>query len=54
MGSSYVINRYATLYIDMKNLTDTPMQFTEGPTNSRPIQREYCDVTYLAGLRSTF
>ncbi len=54
MGTSYVINRYATLYFDAKNLTDTPLQFTEGPTNSRPIQREFYDATYLAGLRSSF
>ena len=54
MGTSYVVNRYATFYFDAKNLTDTPLQFTEGSTNSRPIQREYYDVTYLAGLRSSF
>lgn len=54
MGTSYVLNRYATLYFDAKNLTNTPLQFTEGPTNSRPIQREFYDATYLAGLRGTF
>ncbi|WP_428391729.1 TonB-dependent receptor [Lichenicoccus sp.] len=54
MGTSYALNRYATLYFDAKNLTNTPLQFTEGPTNSRPIQREYYDATYLAGIRASF
>lgn len=54
MGASYVLSRYATLYVESKNLTDTPLQFTEGPTNSRPIQREFYDATYLAGVRATF
>ena len=54
LGSSYVLTRYATVYFDAKNLTNTPLQFTEGPTNSRPIQREFYDATYLAGLRASF
>ena len=54
MGASYALSRYATLYFDAKNLTDTPLQFTEGPTNSRPIQREFYDATYPAGLRGSF
>ena len=54
MGSSYAINRQVSVYFDAKNLTDTPLQFTEGPTNSRPIQREFYDVTYLAGWRANF
>jgi TonB-dependent receptor len=54
VGSSYAITPHVGFYLDVKNLTDTPMQFTEGPTNSRPIQREFYDATYLAGLRSSF
>ena len=52
--TSWRLGRFATLYFDAKNLTDTPLQFTEGPTNSRPIQREFYDATYLAGIRSSF
>jgi len=54
VGSSYAITPHVGVYLDVKNLTDTPLQFTEGPTNSRPIQREFYDATYLAGLRSSF
>ncbi len=54
IGSSYAITRHLSVYVDMKNLTDTPLQFTEGPTNTRPTQREFYDATYLAGLRSSF
>jgi hypothetical protein len=30
---------------------NTPLEFTEGPSQSRPIQREFYDITLLAGVR---
>jgi TonB-dependent receptor len=51
LGSSYAILRQVKLYFDAKNLLNTPLKFTEGPSESRPIQREFYDITLLAGVR---
>jgi TonB-dependent receptor len=51
VGSSYTIMRQVKLYFDAKNLLNTPLEFTEGPSQSRPIQREFYDITVLAGVR---
>jgi len=37
--------------LDTTNLLNTPLEFTEGPSQSRPIQREFYDITLLAGVR---
>ena len=54
LGSSYTIARQVKLYFDAKNLLNTPLEFTEGPSQSRPIQREYYDITLMAGVRMSF
>jgi hypothetical protein len=51
LGSSYTIARQVKLYFDAKNLLNTPLEFTEGPSQSRPIQREFYDITLMAGVR---
>jgi TonB-dependent receptor len=51
LGSSYTISRQVKLYFDAKNLLNTPLEFTEGPSQSRPIQREFYDITLMAGVR---
>jgi hypothetical protein len=38
-------------YLEGKNLLNTPLEFTEGPSSFRPIQREFYDMTVLAGVR---
>jgi TonB-dependent receptor len=50
-GSSYAIRDWLRIYFDAKNLLNTPLEFTEGPSSYRPIQREFYDVTYLFGVR---
>jgi TonB-dependent receptor len=52
-GSSYAITHSVQLYFDAKNLLNTPLKFTEGTSESRPIQREFYDVTLLAGVRAS-
>ena len=47
----HTIARQVKLYFDAKNLLNTPLEFTEGPSQSRPIQREFYDITLLAGVR---
>ncbi len=53
-GATYAISPKVTFYLDAKNLTDTPLKFTEGSSDSRVIQREIYDVTVLGGLRASF
>ena len=52
-GSSYSISKNAGVYVNVKNLTDNPMRYTEGPEN-RPIQREFYGVTVQAGINLNF
>ena len=51
LGSSYTIVRQVKVYFDAKNLLNTPLEFTEGTSQNRPIQREFYDITLLAGVR---
>jgi TonB-dependent receptor len=51
LGSSYTITSQVKVYFDAKNLLNTPLEFTEGTSQSRPIQREFYDITLLAGVR---
>lgn len=53
-GSSYALRHEVSVYFDAKNLLNTPLEFTEGRSDSRPIQREFYDVTLLAGVRLSF
>jgi TonB-dependent receptor len=48
--SSYKINPRLTVYFNAKNLLNTPLRYYEGSPD-RPIQREFYDVTYEAGVR---
>ena len=54
VGSSYTIAREVKVYFDAKNLLNTPLEFTEGTSDARPIQREFYDITLLAGVRMSF
>jgi TonB-dependent receptor len=54
LGASYAVNHRLSLYFQAKNLLNTPLEFTEGPCWCRPIQREFYDATYLAGVRAQF
>lgn len=53
-GASYAITHQIRIYFDGKNLLNTPLEFTEGPSWYRPIQREFYDITLLAGVRLSF
>ncbi len=50
-GASYAITGKVRVYFDAKNLLNTPLEFTEGRSDFRPIQREFYDLTLLAGVR---
>ena len=51
LGASYAITHDIRIYFSGKNLLNTPLEFTEGPSWYRPIQREFYEATYLAGVR---
>jgi TonB-dependent receptor len=48
--SAYKVNRNLSLYFAAKNLLNTPLRYYQGTPNL-PIQREFYDVTYEAGVR---
>ncbi|HEY4445155.1 MAG TPA: TonB-dependent receptor [Steroidobacteraceae bacterium] len=52
-GSSYFILENVKLYVDGKNLTNTPLKYTEG-LSTRPIQRETYGQTWQFGVEATF
>jgi TonB-dependent receptor len=54
LGASYAVSHSLRLYFQAKNLLNTPLEFTEGPCWCRPIQREFYDATFLAGVRAQF
>ena len=54
LGASFAVSHTLRLYFEAKNLLNTPLEFTEGPCSCRPIQREFYDATYLAGVRAQF
>lgn len=51
LGTSYAVNAHVSVFLNIKNLTDTRLKFTEGPGANRPIQREFYGQTYTAGVR---
>jgi TonB-dependent receptor len=50
-GGSYMITDQIEYYLDVKNLSNTKLEFTITPNKNFPIQREFYDATYLTGLR---
>ncbi|GLQ94976.1 TonB-dependent receptor [Dyella acidisoli] len=51
--ASYEFPSNWSIYFAVKNLLNTPHAFYQG-NPSRPIQREFYDVTYLTGIRFQF
>lgn len=50
-SAAYAITDNVKFYVEAKNLLNTPLEFTEGTSTERPIQREFYDTTYFAGVR---
>ncbi len=49
LGSTYALNKNAGIYVNLKNLTNDAMRYSEGP-DDRPIQREFYGITIQAGV----
>jgi TonB-dependent receptor len=50
-GGSYAITNNVSYYLNVKNITDTKIEFTKTADNNFPIQREFYGPTYLTGIR---
>jgi TonB-dependent receptor len=50
-GGSYAISDSISYYLDVKNITDTKLEFTQTADKNYPIQREFYGPTYLTGIR---
>jgi TonB-dependent receptor len=53
-GGSYAITSNVTYYLDVKDITDTKLEFTQTADKNYPIQREFYGPTYLTGIRFRF
>ncbi|HEY2836913.1 MAG TPA: TonB-dependent receptor [Rhizomicrobium sp.] len=50
-GGSYQITEELQLYLDIKNITNTKLEFTQTNDRNFPVQREFYDADYLLGIR---
>jgi TonB-dependent receptor len=53
VGSRYFVTDNVNVYLNVKNITNTPLKYTEG-ISVRPIQREFYRETFQFGLIATF
>jgi TonB-dependent receptor len=51
--SAYSFDKHWQVYFNAKNLLNTPLRYYEGEPD-RPIQREFYDATFEAGVRAHF
>ena len=50
-GGSYQITEEIQAYLDIKNITNTKLEFTQTNDRNFPVQREFYDADYLLGIR---
>ena len=53
-GGSYQITDNFEYYVDVKNITNTKLEFTQTSNTAFPVQREFYGVDYLTGIRAHF
>lgn len=51
LGATYDVTPNVQCYFDVKNLTDTLLEFTQTKNRNFPIQREFYGPTFFAGVR---
>jgi hypothetical protein len=47
----YAATPRITLFAQARNLTNTPLEFTQSASSNYPIQREFYDLDFLGGVR---
>ncbi|HEY2007705.1 MAG TPA: TonB-dependent receptor [Rhizomicrobium sp.] len=50
-GGSYAVTDAISYYFDVKDISNTKLEFTQTPDKNYPVQREFYGPTYLAGIR---
>ena len=50
-GGSYQVTEEIQFYLDIKNITNTKLEFTQTNDRNFPVQREFYDADYLFGIR---
>jgi outer membrane receptor for monomeric catechols len=50
-GSSYKICDNVEYYFNVKDISNTKLEFTQTPSKNFPIQREFYGPTYTTGIR---
>jgi TonB-dependent receptor len=53
-GGTYDITRNVQAYLDVKNITNTHLKFTQTASKNFPVQNEFYDADYLFGVRVRF
>lgn len=53
-GSSYTFMDHYEFYFDVKNITNTKLEFTQTPSAAYPVQREFYDSDFFFGVRAHF
>jgi TonB-dependent receptor len=53
-GARYKINSHVEAYADVKNITNTHLEFTQTKSKNFPVQNEFYDADYLFGVRVGF
>ena len=53
-GGSYAITDNIDYYVDIKNITNTKLEFTQTSDIDFPVQREFYDTDFLTGIRVKF
>jgi TonB-dependent receptor len=54
LGASYQLDKHFQIYFSAKNLTNSPLIYTQGQSSANQIQHEYYDATYYSGIRASF
>jgi TonB-dependent receptor len=51
-GGSYAITENFEWYVDVKNITNTKLEFTQTASSAFPVQREFYDTDFFFGIRA--
>jgi TonB-dependent receptor len=54
VSTQYQFDDHFKVYLNAKNLTNTTLEFVEGGSANRPIQREFYDITIQSGIKFQF
>jgi TonB-dependent receptor len=53
-GGTYDISQKVQAYLELKNISNTHLEFTQSQSKNFPVQNEFYDADYLFGVRVRF